>query len=63
MDRRLEPASPTVRKSIADGTRMIRAIATFHPAYLLRSPSYKRMAWQDLRAIAKALEQAKNSAA
>lgn len=41
------------------GTRMIRAIATFHPAYLLRSPSYKRMAWQDLRAIAKALEQGK----
>jgi uracil-DNA glycosylase len=45
------------------GTRVIRALATFHPAYLLRSPSYKRMAWQDLRAIAKALEQAKNSAA
>jgi uracil-DNA glycosylase family 4 len=40
------------------GTRTIRAIATFHPAYLLRSPSYKRMSWQDLRAIAKALEQA-----
>jgi DNA polymerase len=39
------------------GTRPIRAMATFHPAYLLRSPSYKRMAWQDLRAIAKALEQ------
>ena len=38
------------------GTRTIRAIATFHPAYLLRSPSYKRMAWQDLRAIAKALQ-------
>jgi uracil-DNA glycosylase family 4 len=38
------------------GTRTIRAIATFHPAYLLRSPSYKRMTWQDLRAIAKALE-------
>ena len=38
------------------GTRSIRAIATFHPAYLLRSPSYKRMSWQDLRAIAKALE-------
>jgi DNA polymerase len=38
------------------GTRVIRALATFHPAYLLRSPSYKRMAWQDLRAIAKALE-------
>jgi uracil-DNA glycosylase family 4 len=39
------------------GTRVIRALATFHPAYLLRSPSYKRMAWQDLRAIAKALQQ------
>ncbi len=39
------------------GTRVIRAMATFHPAYLLRSPSYKRMSWQDLRAIAKALEQ------
>ena len=43
------------------GTRVIRAIATFHPAYLLRSPSYKRMAWQDLRAIAKALEETKSS--
>jgi len=40
------------------GSRVIRAMATFHPAYLLRSPSYKRMAWHDLRAIAKALEQA-----
>ncbi|WP_315757113.1 MULTISPECIES: uracil-DNA glycosylase [unclassified Bradyrhizobium] len=34
------------------GKRTIRAIATFHPAYLLRSPSYKRLSWQDLRAIA-----------
>jgi uracil-DNA glycosylase family 4 len=40
------------------GTRTIRAIATFHPAYLLRSPSYKRMSWQDLRAIATELEKA-----
>ncbi|WP_299806974.1 uracil-DNA glycosylase [Tardiphaga sp.] len=37
------------------GTRTIRAIASFHPAYLLRSPGYKRMAWVDLRAIAAAL--------
>jgi uracil-DNA glycosylase family 4 len=37
------------------GTRKIRALATFHPAYLLRSPSYKKLAWQDLRAIAVAL--------
>lgn len=43
------------------GTRTIRAIATFHPAYLLRSPSYKRMTWQDLRAIAKELEKASSS--
>jgi uracil-DNA glycosylase family 4 len=43
------------------GTRTIRAIATFHPAYLLRSPSYKRMSWQDLRAIAKQLEQVPSS--
>ncbi|MDR3466144.1 MAG: uracil-DNA glycosylase, partial [Xanthobacteraceae bacterium] len=37
------------------GTRKIRAMPTFHPAYLLRSPAYKRLAWQDLRAIRKAL--------
>jgi uracil-DNA glycosylase len=43
------------------GTRTIRAIATFHPAYLLRSPSYKRMSWLDLRAIAKELEKAVSS--
>jgi DNA polymerase len=39
------------------GTRTIRAMATFHPAYLLRSPSYKRMAWLDLRAVARALDE------
>jgi len=39
------------------GSRKIRALATFHPAYLLRSPAYKRLAWQDLRSIAKALAQ------
>jgi len=38
------------------GTRKIRAIASFHPAYLLRSPGYKRMAWVDMRSIAKAME-------
>jgi DNA polymerase len=37
------------------GTRVIKAMATFHPAYLLRSPSYKRHAWQDLRAVQKML--------
>jgi len=37
------------------GTRSIRALPTLHPAYLLRQPTYKRLAWQDLRAIATAL--------
>jgi DNA polymerase len=33
----------------------IPAIATFHPAYLLRSPGQKRQAWQDLLAIKRRL--------
>ena len=37
------------------GTREIRALATFHPAYLLRSPLEKRFAWRDMLAIRKAL--------
>lgn len=37
------------------GKRDIRAIATFHPAFLLRSPLQKRFAWRDLLAIKKAL--------
>jgi len=37
------------------GTRTIRAMATFHPAYLLRQPIYKRMTWKDLRTIQAAL--------
>ena len=39
------------------GTREIRAIATFHPAYLLRSPLEKRFAWRDFLAIKKALDE------
>ncbi len=38
------------------GTREIRAIPTFHPAFLLRSPLQKRFAWRDFLAIKKALE-------
>ena len=37
------------------GTREIRAIATFHPAYLLRTPLEKRFAWRDFLAVKKAL--------
>jgi DNA polymerase len=35
--------------------REIRAIATFHPAFLLRSSLQKRLAWRDFLAIRKAL--------
>ncbi|MGB6534762.1 MAG: uracil-DNA glycosylase [Xanthobacteraceae bacterium] len=37
------------------GSRQIRALATFHPAYLLRNPLQKRFAWRDFLAIKKAL--------
>jgi DNA polymerase len=38
------------------GDRTIPAMATLHPAYLLRQPSQKRLAWRDLRAIRSALD-------
>jgi DNA polymerase len=38
------------------GTREIRAMATLHPAYLLRQPLQKRLAWRDFLAIKKALD-------
>jgi uracil-DNA glycosylase family 4 len=37
------------------GSREIRALATFHPAFLLRSPLQKRFAWRDFMAIKKSL--------
>jgi len=37
------------------GQREIRALATFHPAFLLRSPLQKRFAWRDFLALKKAL--------
>ncbi|HWE77825.1 MAG TPA: uracil-DNA glycosylase [Pseudolabrys sp.] len=37
------------------GTREIRAMPTFHPAFLLRSPLQKRFVWRDFLAIKKAL--------
>jgi len=38
------------------GARDIRALPTFHPAFLLRSPLQKRFAWRDFLAIKKALD-------
>ena len=41
--------------SFDTGKREIRALPTFHPAFLLRSPLQKRFAWRDFLAIKKAL--------
>ncbi|MFA6967020.1 uracil-DNA glycosylase family protein [Bosea sp. (in: a-proteobacteria)] len=40
------------------GARRIRAMATLHPAYLLRQPLQKRLAWRDMRALKAALDAA-----
>jgi uracil-DNA glycosylase len=42
-------------KSHEAGGREIRTMATLHPAYLLRTPASKRMAWRDLLMIKAAL--------
>ena len=34
----------------------IKAMATLHPAYLLRQPLQKRLAWRDFKTIRAALE-------
>jgi DNA polymerase len=41
----------------ADGAR-IPAMVTFHPAFLLRQPGQKRLAWRDLLALKQRLDQA-----
>ncbi len=38
------------------GRREIRAMPTLHPAYLLRQPLQKRLAWRDLLALKKAMQ-------
>jgi DNA polymerase len=38
--------------------RPVRALPMLHPAYLLRQPIDKRLAWRDLRALKRALEEA-----
>ena len=39
-------------RDIEIGTARARALATLHPAYLLRTPAAKRLAWRDLLMIA-----------
>ncbi len=38
------------------GDREIRVLATLHPAYLLRQPLQKRLAWRDFRTLRAALD-------
>jgi DNA polymerase len=42
-------------RDVTLGSRKVRALATLHPAYLLRTPGAKRLAWRDLLAVKAAL--------
>jgi DNA polymerase len=43
-------------RDVTLGERKVRALATLHPAYLLRTPAAKRLAWRDLLAVKAALQ-------
>jgi DNA polymerase len=43
-------------RDIKLGERKVRALATLHPAYLLRTPAAKRLAWRDLLAVKAGLD-------
>jgi uracil-DNA glycosylase family 4 len=38
------------------GERMVPVLPTLHPAYLLRQPAHKKLAWRDLQAVAAKLK-------
>jgi uracil-DNA glycosylase family 4 len=38
------------------GQRIIKALPMLHPAYLLRQPAHKKLAWADLRQLRRALD-------
>jgi uracil-DNA glycosylase family 4 len=38
------------------GDRMVPLMPTLHPAYLLRQPAHKKLAWRDLQAVAAQME-------
>ena len=40
-----------------EGTRSIPVMPTLHPAYLLRQPAAKRLAWRDFLSVAEKIEQ------
>ena len=41
---------------VAIGDRKIPLLATLHPAYLLRQPAQKRLAWRDLLSLRERLD-------
>jgi DNA polymerase len=43
-------------RQIEVGAGTFKAMATLHPAYLLRTPAHKRLAWRDLLAVRAALD-------
>ena len=43
-------------REVEIGSARVRVMATLHPAYLLRTPAAKRLAWRDLLAIRTALD-------
>jgi len=38
------------------GDRMVPLLLTLHPAYLLRQPAHKKLAWRDLQSLAAKME-------
>ena len=42
--------------SYSSGGRDIATLATLHPAYLLRNPEAKRLAWRDFLALKERLD-------
>jgi DNA polymerase len=43
-------------REVTLGERKVRTLATLHPAYLLRTPAAKRLAWRDLLMLKAALQ-------
>ena len=44
-------------KDLSVNSHSMRAMATLHPAYLLRTPGSKSMAWQDMLSLKQAITQ------
>ena len=49
-------------KELTLGSHRVKALATLHPAYLLRQPASKQMAWRDMLSLKQAIEAGKSAA-